>query len=217
MSDSLRPHGNLQARILKRVAFPFSRGPSQSRDWTQVSRITGGFFTSWATREAPLGLSSPLNHKSVTYLFWQGANLDVTWSVGITWSAARVEDSRALYTSCGSSGLWSTHQAPWAVSFSAAYGCVNHPTNEEMVVQRQARGPPDQGRLNNKQSPRTWCPACLTAKAKFQGVWRPSFFPQCPVPEWSADQSMGFKKQHFQMKQVFISLGRDTVFKILPK
>ena len=99
VSDSLRPHGNLQARILKQVAFPFSRGPSQSRDWTQVSRITGGFFTSWATREAPLGLSSPLNHKSVTYLFWQWANLDVTWSVGITWSAAHVEDSRALYTS----------------------------------------------------------------------------------------------------------------------
>ena len=44
--------GILQARILKWVAFPFSRGSSQPRDWTQVSRIAGGFFTSWATREA---------------------------------------------------------------------------------------------------------------------------------------------------------------------
>ena len=35
----------------KRVAFPFSRGSSQPRDWTQVSRIAGRFFTSWATRE----------------------------------------------------------------------------------------------------------------------------------------------------------------------
>ena len=34
------------------VAFPFSRGSSQPRDWTQVSRIAGGFFTSWATMEA---------------------------------------------------------------------------------------------------------------------------------------------------------------------
>ena len=33
-------------------AFPFSRGSSQPRDWTQVSLIAGGFFTSWATREA---------------------------------------------------------------------------------------------------------------------------------------------------------------------
>ena len=45
-------HGILQARILEWVAFPFSRGPSQLRDWTQASRIVGGFFTSWATREA---------------------------------------------------------------------------------------------------------------------------------------------------------------------
>ena len=45
-------HGNLQARILECVAFPFSRGSSQARDWTQVSCIAGRFFTSWATREA---------------------------------------------------------------------------------------------------------------------------------------------------------------------
>ena len=29
--------------------IPFSRGSSQPRDWTLVSRIAGGFFTSWAT------------------------------------------------------------------------------------------------------------------------------------------------------------------------
>ena len=45
-------HGILQARILEWVAFPFSRGSSQPRDQTQVSRITGGFFISWAKREA---------------------------------------------------------------------------------------------------------------------------------------------------------------------
>ena len=45
-------HGILQARILEWVAFPFSRGSSQPRVRTQVSRIAGGFFTSWATREA---------------------------------------------------------------------------------------------------------------------------------------------------------------------
>ena len=55
-SDTLQPHdytvhGILQARMLEWVAFPFSRGSSQPRDQT-LSCITGGFFTSWATREA---------------------------------------------------------------------------------------------------------------------------------------------------------------------
>ena len=33
-------------------SFPSSRGFSQSKDWTQVFHIVGGFFTSWAMREA---------------------------------------------------------------------------------------------------------------------------------------------------------------------
>ena len=45
-------HGILQARILEWVAFTFFRESSQPRDQTQVSRIAGRFFTSWATREA---------------------------------------------------------------------------------------------------------------------------------------------------------------------
>ena len=44
-------HGILQARILEGVAFPFSRGSSQPRDQTGVSRTAGRFFTNWATRE----------------------------------------------------------------------------------------------------------------------------------------------------------------------
>ena len=45
-------HWILQARILEWVAFPFSRGSSQPRDWTQVSLIAGRFFTNWTIREA---------------------------------------------------------------------------------------------------------------------------------------------------------------------
>ena len=60
MSDCLWPHGLsgssvhrvLQARKLEWVAIPFSRGFSQPRDQTRVSCTAGGFFTSWATREA---------------------------------------------------------------------------------------------------------------------------------------------------------------------
>ena len=45
-------HGILQARILKWVACSSFRGSPQLRDQIQVSCIAGGFFTSWATREA---------------------------------------------------------------------------------------------------------------------------------------------------------------------
>ena len=47
-------YGILQARILEWVAIPFSRGSFQPRVRTQVFCIAGGFFTSWATREAGL-------------------------------------------------------------------------------------------------------------------------------------------------------------------
>ena len=39
-------------RILEWVAYPFSRGPSRSRNWARVSCIAGGFFTNWAIRQA---------------------------------------------------------------------------------------------------------------------------------------------------------------------
>ena len=38
-------------RILEWVACPFSSGSSQPGNQTEVSRIAGGFFISWATRE----------------------------------------------------------------------------------------------------------------------------------------------------------------------
>ena len=61
-TDSLQPHdcsppgssvhGIFQARILKWVVMPSSRGSSQPKDQTQVSLIAGGFFTIWAIRVA---------------------------------------------------------------------------------------------------------------------------------------------------------------------
>ena len=57
MSDSLWPHGlyspwNSPGQNSGVVAFPVSREFSQPWGGTQVSRIAGGFFTSWASREA---------------------------------------------------------------------------------------------------------------------------------------------------------------------
>ena len=39
-------------RLLQWVAYPFSRGSSWPRNQTGVSCIAGGFFTSWAIKEA---------------------------------------------------------------------------------------------------------------------------------------------------------------------
>ena len=43
-------HGIFQARLLEWVAISFSRGSSQSRNQTLVSRIVGRHFIVWATR-----------------------------------------------------------------------------------------------------------------------------------------------------------------------
>ena len=58
------------ARILEWVAISFSRGSSQPRDPTRVSRIADRFLTVWATRET-LG-DGPQGISEITYL---GKNL----------------------------------------------------------------------------------------------------------------------------------------------
>ena len=56
LCDSLRPLGyspwNSPGQNTVWVAFPFSGGSLQPRDWIQISHIAGRVFTSWATREA---------------------------------------------------------------------------------------------------------------------------------------------------------------------
>ena len=54
-------HGILQGRILEWVAISFSRGSSQPKDWTWVSRIGGRRFNLWATREAQGSLNKRSN------------------------------------------------------------------------------------------------------------------------------------------------------------
>ena len=51
--------GFFQARVLEWVAISFSRGSSQPRNQTWVSRIAGRLFTNWATRGSLLLQNSP--------------------------------------------------------------------------------------------------------------------------------------------------------------
>ena len=57
VSDSLQPHElyspwNSLAQNIGIGSLSLLQQSSQTRDWTQVSHIAGGAFTSWATREA---------------------------------------------------------------------------------------------------------------------------------------------------------------------
>ena len=62
-------HGILQARILEWVAIPFSRGSSQSKDWTQDCCIAGRFFSVCPPSWYQMAESPIINHiVSVDYL-----------------------------------------------------------------------------------------------------------------------------------------------------
>ena len=65
-------HGMLQARILERVAIPFSRGSSWPRDWTWVSCITGRFFTTRPPEKPLLVFWVSVNWENT---YWQEAAL----------------------------------------------------------------------------------------------------------------------------------------------
>ena len=55
-------HGLLQASMLEWAAVSFSRGPSQPRDGTQVSRVGRWVLYHCTTREARLKSRSGLQH-----------------------------------------------------------------------------------------------------------------------------------------------------------
>jgi len=80
--------------ILEWVAFPYSRGSFQPRDWTQVSHIVERFFASWATREAQKYWSVG----SLSLLQW------ISWprnQTGISWIAGRFFTNWAIREAWG--------------------------------------------------------------------------------------------------------------------
>ena len=73
-------HEIIQAKMLEWVAFPFSRGSSQSRGWTGVSHIAGRFFTSWATwLSSQAQTTDRLCHYRLVCIFWNFIQMDPFW------------------------------------------------------------------------------------------------------------------------------------------
>ena len=59
-------HGISQARILKWVAVPFSKGSSWYRDWTRISCIADRFFTMWTIKETSIYIVLYVNYINKT-------------------------------------------------------------------------------------------------------------------------------------------------------
>ena len=69
---------------LEWVAYPFTRGSSWSRNRTSVFCIAGGFFTSWATREAQSFLF-PTKWKDSWHLLEEESRACQTWANKHCW------------------------------------------------------------------------------------------------------------------------------------
>ena len=121
--------GSLKVRILEWVAISFSRGSSQPRDWTQISRIAGRLFTIWATSESP----TPVSHREGKGFFLslgnptQGLNTKssckskLQWGYHLTWiritiiekstviNAGEGVERRELFCTVGGNVSWCRH------------------------------------------------------------------------------------------------------------
>ena len=94
-------HGIFQARILEWVAISFSRGCSQPRDWTCVSKVScigRQILYHWATWEAPDHMvtllliigANPILFTIPAKLFFSSVQpLSCVWLFATPWTAAR--------------------------------------------------------------------------------------------------------------------------------
>ena len=71
-------------RILEWVAYLFSSGSSQPRNWTGVSCIAGGFFTNWAIRE----------HNTIHPYFLYSLAMVFHWTVLLAWLQSLLMETR---------------------------------------------------------------------------------------------------------------------------
>ena len=66
---SVKKKERKKERKLGRVAISFSQGFSWPRHWTQVSCISGRFFSTWTIREAMRGEGEVFYYMTIFYIF----------------------------------------------------------------------------------------------------------------------------------------------------
>ena len=108
-------YGILQTRILEWVAIPFSRGSSQSSDWTWVSCIASRFFTVWATRILVYG--GPLIH--TMWLVFNNKRKEIHRRINTMW-LRRIQEknlpAKHWHLLSASTGI--NHEPRWLVTFN---------------------------------------------------------------------------------------------------
>ena len=95
----LSHHGS--ASILEWVAYPFSRGSSRPRSQTGVCCTAGGFFTSWAIREAFLLFS----------LIFDPLHFFLLLTIG---GVLPKKPKQLLHLHGFWADLWASHSASWS-------------------------------------------------------------------------------------------------------
>ena len=115
-------------RILEWVAYPFSRGSSQPRNWTGVSCIAGGFFTNWAIREARSPLvtdkcthSSTFSEGSLPFL------LEDWFPSENTGSPTALSNSIYFFFSHSLLVSFTCQQFPWHLPLTSLKGSASDP------------------------------------------------------------------------------------------
>ena len=95
--------GILQVRVLEWAAYSFSSRSSWSRNHTRVSCIAGGFFTSWASREA---LVMATRHE------WRECSGSWSWWQ-LPWCKLCWNSLKYAFKKCVFGCTWITHQSGW--------------------------------------------------------------------------------------------------------
>ena len=119
-------HGVFQARVLEWVAISFSRGSSQPRDQTWVSRIVVRCFTIWATREVTL-FQSRSKYKMIPRIKFKPYHV----ISGSTWQEPMNKINKMsaflLHVSVLNALqiLFNLHTFPWTVSLSLSHWWEN--------------------------------------------------------------------------------------------
>ena len=179
-------HGILQTRILEWVAFPFSRGSSHPRFRTQISCIAGGFFTSWARREA-------LVFSVVCLLIWSFSVwlLSACYIPGVRTPLGTTQSnllpSWSLHSSEGrqETNLQKTHRVPGGDTCDLGTFRLKRAQEDREPEDRRLSSPPPRPlRLltSSTSTPLThWPPAALEQQTRWFAVSAPSVL--C-LPVW---------------------------------
>ena len=120
------------SRILAWVAHLFSRVSSLLRDWTRISCIVGGYFTSWDTRETPnLSLKAVLR---ITFLLLFSLRSKSTYHLDKTSLASWVGFTFPSWTDLGEALTFSLRNNANSQSWKHPQSCHEHIFNHSRKI-----------------------------------------------------------------------------------